>query len=147
MRLHRVQPPLGFLNHERGVFQQPTNLGPHGIIERLDRNQPCIAAKLAVEAAAIGTAASIVAPLPPMMVTGEPISARLAYEQTTQQVLNAHQPLAIAFSVLLQPLCGACEEFLVDDGRYCDAAVPLNRGGNLSVGTLGHASVAARRMQ
>jgi len=62
MRLHRVQPPLVFRNYERGVFQQPTNLGPHGIIERLDRNQPRITTELTVEAAAIGATASIVAP-------------------------------------------------------------------------------------
>lgn len=147
MSLHRVQPPLVFLNHERGVFQQPTNLRPYGIIKRLDRNQPCIASKLAVEAAAIGAAASIVAPPPPMVMTGEPISARLAYEQTAQQVLNARQPGAIAFSVLLQPLCGAREEFLVDDSRYCHADVPLSRRGNLPIGPLWYSGVAARRMQ
>src|SRR4051812_44661058 len=77
MRLHRVQPPLVFCNYERGVFQQPTNLGPHGIIERLDRNQPRITTGLTVEAAAIGATASIVAPPPLMVVTGKPISARL----------------------------------------------------------------------
>src|SRR3954451_12322666 len=66
MRLHRVQPPLVFRNYERGVFQQPTNLGPHGIIERLDRNQPRITTGLTVEAAWIGGAGSIVAP-PPLM--------------------------------------------------------------------------------
>src|SRR4051812_14620338 len=147
MRLHRVQPPLVFCNYERGVFQQPTNLGPHGIIERLDRNQPRITTGLTVEAAAIGATASIVAPPPLMMVTGKPISARLTYKQTAQQVLNARQPLAIAFSVLLQPLCGAREEFLVDDGRHCHADVSLSGCGNLSVGPLWHAGVAARRMQ
>ena len=147
MRLHRVQPPLVFRNYERGVFQQPTNLGPHGIIERLDRNQPRITTELTVEAAAIGATASIVAPPPLMVVTGKPISARLTYQQTAQQVLNARQPLAIAFSVLLQPLCGAREEFLVDDGRHCHADVSLSRCGNLSVGPLWHAGVAARRMQ
>src|SRR3954471_14817493 len=88
MRLHRVQPPLVFCNYERGVFQQPTNLGPHGIIERLDRNQPRITTGLTVEAAAIGATASIVAPPPLMVVTGKPISARLTYKQTAQQVLN-----------------------------------------------------------
>src|SRR6476646_2128830 len=126
MRLHRVQPPLVFRNYERGVFQQPTNLGPHGIIERLDRNQPRITTELTVEAAAIGATASIVAPPPLMVVTGKPISARLTYKQTAQQVLNARQPLAIAFSGLLQS---------------------LSRCGNLSVGPLWHAGVAARRMQ
>src|SRR3954451_1730772 len=95
MRLHRVQPPLVFRNYERGVFQQPTNLGPHGIIERLDRNQPRIATELPMKAAAIGATASIVAPLPPMVMTTKPISARLAYKQAAQQVLNARQPLAI----------------------------------------------------
>src|SRR4051812_36865742 len=147
MRLHRVQPPLVFLNYERGVFQQPTNLGPHGIIERLDRDQPRITTGLTVEAAAIGATASIVAPPPLMVVTGKPISACLTYKQTAQQVLNARQPLAIAFSVLLQPLCGAREEFLVDDGRHCHADVSLSRCGNLSVGPLWHAGVAARWMQ
>src|SRR4051812_8341387 len=147
MRLHRVQPPLVFRNYERRVFQQPTNLGPHGLIERLDRNQPRITTGLTVEAAAIGATASIVAPPPLMVVTGKPISARLTYQQTAQQVLNARQPLAIAFSVLLQPLCGAREEFLVDDGRHCHADVSLSRCGNLSVGPLWHAGVAARRMQ
>src|SRR3954470_14225343 len=63
MRLHRVQPPLVFRNYERGGFQQPTNLGPHGIIERLDCNPPRITTGLTVEAAAIGATASIVAPL------------------------------------------------------------------------------------
>jgi hypothetical protein len=84
MRLHRVQPPLVFRNYERGVLQQPTNLGPHGIIERLDRNQPRIAAELIMKAASIGATASIVAPLPLMVVTGKPISARLTYTQTAQ---------------------------------------------------------------
>src|SRR3954451_8596842 len=84
MRLHRVQPSLVFRNDERGVFQQPTNLGPNGIIERLDRNQPRIATGLTVEAAAIGATASIVAPLPLMVVTGKSISARLTYKQTAQ---------------------------------------------------------------
>src|SRR3954467_15167779 len=82
-----------------------------------------------------------------MVVTGKPISACLTYKQTAQQVLNARQPLAIAFSVLLQPLCGAREEFRVDDGRHCHADVSLSRCGNLSVGPLWHAGVAARRMQ
>jgi hypothetical protein len=89
MSLHRIQPPLIFRDYERRVFQQPTNLGPHGIIERLDRNQPRIATELTMKAAAIGATASIVAPPPPMVMTGEPISARLAHKQTTQQVLNA----------------------------------------------------------
>src|SRR3954447_18752474 len=140
MRLHRVQPPLVFRNYERGVFQQPTNLGPHGIIERLDRSQPRIATGLTVEAAAIGATASIVAPLPLMVVTGKSISARLTYKQTAQQVLNARQPLAIAFSVLLQPLCGAREELLVNDGRHCHADVPLNWSANLSIGPLWYAA-------
>src|SRR4051795_6595033 len=147
MSVYRVQPPLVFSNHERGVFQQPTNLGPYGIIKRLDRNQPRIATELTVEAAAIGAAASIVAPPPPMVMTGEPISARLAHEQTAQQVLNSRQPLAITFSVLLQPLCGAREELLVNNGRHCHADVPLNWCANLSIGPLWHAGMTARRMQ
>src|SRR4051795_4902964 len=147
MSVYRVQPPLVFSNHERGVFQQPTNLGPYGIIKRLDRNQPRIATELTVEAAAIGAAASIVAPPPPMVMTGEPISARLAHEQTAQQVLNSRQPLAITFSVLLQPLCGAREELLVNNGRHCHADVPLNWGANWSIGPLWHAGMTARRMQ
>jgi hypothetical protein len=147
MRLHRVQPSLVFRNYERGVFQQPTNFGPHGIIEWLDRNQPRIATGLTVEAAAIGATASIVAPLPLMVVTGKPISACLTYKQTAQQVLNPRQPLAIAFSVLLQPLCGAREELLVNDGRHCHADVPLNWCANLSIGPLWHAGMTARRMQ
>src|SRR3954452_11354640 len=147
MCLHRVQPPLIFLDYERGVFQQPTNLRPHGIIERLNRKQPRIATELTMKAAAIGATASIVAPLPPMVVTAKPISARLAYKQTTQQVLNARQPLAIGFSVLLHTLCGAREELLVNDGRHCHADVPLSWCGNLSIGALWHAGMTARRMQ
>src|ERR1700752_5437488 len=70
-----------------------------------------------------------------------------SYKQTAQQVLNACQPLAITFSVLLQPLCGAREEFLVDDGRHCHTDVPLSRCANLSVGPLWYSGMAARRME
>jgi len=36
MSLDGVEPPLVFLDNERGVFQQPTDLGPNRLIERLD---------------------------------------------------------------------------------------------------------------
>src|SRR4051812_39313525 len=88
MRLHRVQPSLVFRNDERGVFQQPTNLGPNGIIERLDRNRPRIATGPPGEAPATGATTPIVAPLLLMVVTGKSISARLTNKQTAQQVLN-----------------------------------------------------------
>src|SRR5215210_7943762 len=115
MRLKRVEAPLVFLYDERGILQQPTDLGPNRLIERLDGNQPSIASELAVEPAAIGAATPIVAPLPPVVMTGEPIPEGLADEQATQQVLDAREPLAIALAVLLQPLCGAREQFFVDD--------------------------------
>ncbi len=116
MSLDRVETSLIFLYDERGVFQQPTDLGPDRLIERLNRDQSSIASDLAVEPAAIGTATAVVAPLPSVVMTREPVPALLADEQAAQQVLDASQPLPIAVSVLLQPFCGTREEVFADDG-------------------------------
>src|SRR5215218_9011308 len=125
MSLDGVEPPPVLLDHERGVLQQTTDLGPNRLIERLHSHEPSIASELAVEPAAIGAATSVVAPLPTVMMTREPIPAALANQQAAQQILDAHEPLAIAFAVLLQPLCGACEQAFVHDRWHRDADVPL----------------------
>src|SRR5215207_11741819 len=147
MSLDGVEPPLVLLDHEHGVFQQPTDLGPNRLIERLDSHEPSIASELAVKPAAIGAATSVVAPLPTVVMTREPIPAALADQQAAQQILDAQEPLAIAPAVLLQPLCSACEQAFVHDRRHCDADVPLGWGGNLPVRPFGQAGVAARRMK
>src|SRR3954453_8000839 len=147
MSLKRVEPPLVLLDHERRVFQQPTDLGPNRLIEQLHSHEPSITSELAVESAAIGAATSIVAPLPAVVMTREPIPARLADQQAAQQILDARKPLAIAPAVLLQPLCGTREQALAHDRRHRDADVPLGRGGNLSVRPFGQAVVTARRMK
>src|SRR3954452_15886625 len=99
MSLKRVEPPLVLLDHERRGFQQTTDLGPNRLIERLHSHEPSIASELAVEPAAIGAATSVVAPLPAVVMAGEPVPARLADQQATQQILDAHEPLAIASAV------------------------------------------------
>jgi hypothetical protein len=53
MSLKRVEPPLVLLDNERRVFQQPTDLGPNRLIERLDSHQSSSASELAVEPAAM----------------------------------------------------------------------------------------------
>ena len=70
--LKRVEAPLIFLDNQRGVLQQPTNLGPNRFVERLDGNQPSIASAFAVEPAAIGAATAVVAPLSAVVMAGEP---------------------------------------------------------------------------
>src|SRR5829696_1815428 len=147
MSLDGVEPPLVLLDHERGVFQQPTDLGPNRLIERLHSHQPSITPELAVEPAAIGAAASIVAPLPTVVMTREPIPARLADQQATQKVMDARKALPIAFAVLLQPLCGTREQTFVHDRRHRNANVPLGWGRNLPVRPFWQAVVAARRMK
>jgi len=89
MGLKRVEASLVLLDHERRVLQQPTDLGPNRLIERLHSHQPRITSERAVEPAAIGATTSIVAPLPPVVMTREPIPARLADQQATQKVLDA----------------------------------------------------------
>jgi hypothetical protein len=100
--LHRIQAPLVFIQHARGVLQQPADLGPHGLVERLDRHQPGVASALAVIPAAVGAAAPVVAPLPAVMVAGEPVVALAADEQAAQQVAQACESLAVTLPVLFQ---------------------------------------------
>ena len=57
--LYRVEAPLVLLQDPRRVLQQPADLVPDGRVERLDRDQPGVAAELAVEPAAIGAAAPV----------------------------------------------------------------------------------------
>src|SRR5215213_7054782 len=125
MGLERVEATLVFLDHKSGVFQQPTDLSPNRLIERLDSDQSSIASERAVEPAAIGAATSVVAPLPAVVMTGEPIPACLADQQAAQQILDAREPLAIALAVLLQPLCGARKQAFIHDRRHRDTDVPL----------------------
>jgi hypothetical protein len=84
MRLDRVETSLIFSYDERGVLQQPTDLGPDSLIKGLNRDQPSIASEFAVEPAAIGTATAVIAPLPSVVMTREPVPALLAHEQATQ---------------------------------------------------------------
>ena len=79
--LHHVQAPLILLQHARRVLQQPADLGPHGRIERLGRHQLGVAPALAMELAAVGAAAPVVAPVPAMVMTAERVAALLADEQ------------------------------------------------------------------
>ena len=104
MGLKRVKASLVLLDHKSGVLQQPTDLGPDRLIERLHSHEPRITSERAVEPAAIGAATSVVAPWPTVVMTREPIPARLADQQATQKVMDARKPLAIAPAVLLQPL-------------------------------------------
>src|SRR4029078_2610800 len=81
------------------------------------------------------------------MMAREPIPAALADQQAAQQILDAREPLAIAFAVLLQTLCGAREQSFFHDCWHCDADVPLGWGGDLSEWSPGQAGVGARRMK
>ena len=81
MSLKRVEASLVLLDHERRVLQQPTDLGPDRLIERLHSHQPSITSERAVEPAAIGAATSVVAPLRSVVMTREPIPAGLADQQ------------------------------------------------------------------
>src|SRR3954453_22251884 len=75
------QPSLVLLQDTRRVRQEPADLVPDGRIERLDRDQPGVAAELAMEPAAIGAAAPVIAPPPPVMVAREAVAALPADEQ------------------------------------------------------------------
>src|SRR5687768_3951058 len=61
--------------------------------------------------------------------------------------MDARKPLPIAFTVLLQPLCGTREQAFVHDRRHRNADVPLGWGRNLPVRSPGQTVVAARRMK
>ena len=125
--LHGVQAPLILLDDPRRVVEQPTDFAPHRLIKRLRGDQPGIAPEGAVEAAPVCAATAIVAPLPPVVMSGEPIAALLADKQASQQILNPREPLAIALPVLLQPFGDTRKEVFVNNGRHRNADVPLSR--------------------
>jgi hypothetical protein len=84
MSLHHLQAALVFLQDPRRVRQQPADLVPDRRIERLDRDQPGIAAALAMEPVAVRATASVVAVLLAVMIAGEAIAALLADEQAAR---------------------------------------------------------------
>src|ERR1700761_6213950 len=123
--LRCIQAPLVLRQHTLGILQQPTHLGPYRLIERLNRHQPRVAPTLTMEPAAVSAAAPVVAPLPTVVMAGEPVAAFLADEQPAQQLLHTGETFAVALSVLLQPLRSARKQRLVDNRRHRYADVLL----------------------
>ena len=60
-----------------------------------------------------------------MVMAGEPIAARLADQQASQQILDARKPLATASAVLLQLLGDTRKEVFADNRRHRDADMPF----------------------
>ena len=145
--LHGVQAPLILRDDPCRIVEQPTDFGPHRLIEQLRGDQPGIAPERTVEAAAVRAATAIVAPLPAMVMAGEPIAALLADQQAAQQILDAREPLATASAVLLQLLCDTRKEVFADNRWHRDADVPFGRGEHLPPGPPRQAIMAARRMK
>ncbi len=145
--LHGVQAPLILCDNLCRIVEQPADFGPHRLVEQLRGDQPGIAPERTVEAAPVRAATAIVAPMPAMVMAGEPIAALLADQQAAQQILDARKPLAIALAAGLQLLGDTREEVFVDNRWHRDADVPLSRGEHLPPWPSRQAIVAAWRMQ